>query len=52
MRSLKRAAWPWLVLMLSVFMTAAGAEENVCIENATIDDLKSALAADRERFRI
>jgi amidase len=41
-----RIMWPSLVLLLAV-MPAAAAEENVCIENATIDDLKSALAAGR-----
>jgi amidase len=47
MSSFKRPAWPWLVLMLSVVMPAAAAEENVCIENATIDELKGALSAGR-----
>jgi amidase len=39
--------WACLVLLLAIFMPAAAAEENVCIENATIDEIKSALAAGR-----
>jgi amidase len=39
---------PWLVLLLALVMPAAvAAEEPVCIENATIDELTSALAAGR-----
>jgi amidase len=43
----RRMAWFCLVLPLAFVMPAAAAEENVCIENATIDDLKSALVAGR-----
>jgi len=39
---------PWLVLLLALVMpAAAAAEEPVCIENASIDELTSALAAGR-----
>jgi len=45
--SRRQTAWPCLALLLTLFMPAAAAEENVCIENATIDDLKQAVAAGR-----
>ena len=48
MTSLHRStAWPCLVLLLALFTPAAAAEETVCIENATIDDLKQEVAAGR-----
>ncbi len=47
MRPLDRRAMAGLVLLLSLVTPAAAAEETVCIENATIDDLKAALAAGR-----
>ncbi|MBV8752815.1 MAG: amidase [Hyphomicrobiales bacterium] len=37
----------WIVLALALLMRTAAAEEPVCIENATIDELKDALAAGR-----
>jgi amidase len=37
----------WLMLALTLLMRTAAAEEPVCIENATIDELKDALAAGR-----
>ena len=43
----RQPACPCLVLLLALVMPAAAAEENVCIENATIDELKGALAAGR-----
>jgi amidase len=43
----RRPMTPWLVLVLALFMRTAAAEEPVCIENATIDELKDALAAGR-----
>jgi amidase len=39
--------WPWLVLLLVLGMPAAAAEETVCIENTTIDELTRAFAAGR-----
>src|SRR5580704_1535018 len=39
--------WPWLVLLLALGMPAAAAEETVCIENTTIDELTRAFAAGR-----
>jgi amidase len=42
-----QTAWPFVVLLLALFTPAAAAEETVCIENATIDELKGALAAGR-----
>jgi amidase len=43
----RQTAWPCLVLFLALFTPAAAAEETVCIENATIDELKQAVAAGR-----
>jgi len=43
--NLRQMAWPWLVVLLAFFMHAAAAEETVCIENATIDELRQAVAA-------
>jgi amidase len=40
-------AWPFVLLLLALVMPAAAAEETVCIENATIDELKGSLAAGR-----
>src|SRR5215831_9127555 len=40
-------AWPFVLLLLALVMPAAAAEETVCIENATIDELTGALAAGR-----
>ena len=31
---------PWLLLLLALLMRTAAAEEPVCIENASIDELK------------
>ncbi|HML12406.1 MAG TPA: amidase family protein [Xanthobacteraceae bacterium] len=49
MRSLDRRqpAWPCLMVLLALVVPAAAAEETVCIENATIGELQSALAAGR-----
>jgi len=43
----RRRAVPWLVLVLALLVRTAAAEEPVCIENASIDELKDALAAGR-----
>ena len=43
----RQTTWPCLALLLAFFMPAAAAEETVCIENATIDELKQAVAAGR-----
>src|SRR5215831_9323393 len=43
----RRIAWPCLVLLLALVPQGAAAEETVCIENATIDELKQAVAAGR-----
>jgi len=43
----RQMGWPWLVLLLALGMPAVAAEETVCIENTTIDELTRALAAGR-----
>jgi len=43
----RRQMMAWIVLALALLMRTAAAEEPVCIENATIDELKDALAAGR-----
>lgn len=43
----RRQITPWLLLVLALLMRTAAAEEPVCIENASIDELKDALAAGR-----
>ena len=43
----RRQMAPWIFLILALFMRTAAAEEPVCIENASIDELKDALAAGR-----
>jgi amidase len=43
----RRQPAPWLLLLLALLMRTAAAEEPVCIENASIDELKDALAAGR-----
>jgi len=43
----RQTAWLWLVLLIALVTPPAAAEETVCIENATIDELKGALAAGR-----
>jgi len=43
----RRQTAPGLLLVLALLMRTAAAEEPVCIENASIDELKDALAAGR-----
>src|ERR1700746_4174054 len=45
--SSRRQTAPWLLLLLALLMRTATAEEPVCIENASIDELKDTLAAGR-----
>jgi amidase len=46
-RNRLQMGWPWLALLLALGMPAAAAEETVCIENTTIDELTRAFAAGR-----
>jgi len=47
MRVDRRQTAAWLLLVLALLMRTAAAEKPVCVENASIDELKDALAAGR-----